>query len=51
MTSIIMVGELALFLTTFGGRSLVVRGLSIIFFTLQPKFLNRVRSYVWTCRV
>ena len=47
-----MVGELALLRTTFGGggagggrRSLVVRGLSVIL-TLQPKFLNRVRSYV-----
>ena len=28
-----------------GRRSLVVRGLSVIL-TLQPKFLNRVRSYV-----
>ena len=45
-----MVGELALLWTTFGGggegrRLLVVRGLSVIL-TLQPKFLNRVRSYV-----
>ena len=36
--------------TTLGGgaggrRSLVIRGLSVIL-TLQPKFLNRVRSYV-----
>ena len=28
-----------------GRRSLVVRGLSVIL-TLQPKFLNRVRSHV-----
>ena len=28
-----------------GHRSLVMRGLSVIL-TLQPKFLNRVRSYV-----
>ena len=31
-----------------GRRSLVVRGLSVIL-TLQPKFLDRVRT--WTCRV
>ena len=34
------------FLGRVGGRrSLVVRGLSVIL-TLQPKFLNHVRSYV-----
>ena len=43
-----MVEELALLWTTFGGGlevvgRLVMRGLSVIL-TLQPKFLNRVRS-------
>ena len=40
-----MLETIQLFGGAGGRRSLLVRGLSVIL-TLQPKFLNRVRSYV-----